>query len=88
MSEYKHLGPLAWEIIQAKLEEVLFVKNRTKPFFKENLCTGEVELVIPLRSLNRLEREVLKAVGYSQACAGWGWRCHCVRYTCKGRDCN
>ena len=65
MSEYKHLGPLAWEIIQAKLEEVLFVKNRTKPFFEENLCTGEVELVVPLRSLNRLGREVLKAVGYS-----------------------
>jgi len=65
MSEYKHLGPLAWEIIMAKLGEVLFVKNRTRPFFKENHRTGEVELVIPLRSLNRLEREVLKAVGYS-----------------------
>ncbi|NJE62380.1 hypothetical protein [Thermococcus sp. 21S7] len=65
MSEYKHLRPLAGEVISAKLREVLFVKNYTKPFFKENPRTGEVELVIPAKSLNRLEREVLKAVGYS-----------------------
>jgi len=64
-NNYSCLHSLAEEIIAAKLKETRLRRTMVTPFFRENHRTGDLELVmIPVRGLTALEREVLEVVGY------------------------
>jgi len=63
-AKYPSLIPLGVEILKAKAKEACITRSNHRPFIRENQKTRELELVIPLASLSKLEKCVLEAVGF------------------------
>ncbi|CAD5244517.1 hypothetical protein [Thermococcus camini] len=63
---YKCLGPLAEEIIIAKLECASPLRDSISPFFRENYRTKHLEFIIPFKALTSMEKHVLKEAGYPE----------------------
>ncbi|ALV62811.1 hypothetical protein ADU37_CDS11120 [Thermococcus sp. 2319x1] len=63
-AKYPSLVSLAVEILKAKAKEACITRSNFRPFIRENQKTGELELIIPVASLSKLEKCVLEAVGF------------------------
>jgi len=63
-TKYPSLVPLVVEILKAKAKEACITRSNLRPFIRENQKTRELELVIPVTSLSKLEKCVLEVVGF------------------------
>jgi len=63
MTEYKNLWALTKEIIEHQLEKAE-TEIGYKPFFRENQKTHNLELLIPAKTLPKLEKEIFHRAGF------------------------
>jgi hypothetical protein len=63
---YPSLISLVKEILRAKTEEACTTRTASRPFIRVNQKTRELELVMPVTSLSKLEKCVLELMGFSK----------------------